>query len=312
MKAVLVVGLMAVAAASAAARQDQLDAAKDLYASAAYEEALSTLVRLSEDGVAAPAVARQVDEYRAFCLYALGRTAEAESMAESIIRREPLAELNSADASPRVEAMFAGVRKRVLPSLIRDQYRKILGLITDKQFAAAEPRLVEVRSLLTMAERIGAWDERLADISVLVDGFLALARANASSAPAVAAVKAAAAPPRPTSVPAESALAVSGTTGEPRTYSVEDADVRPPIPIFQRAPSVPVELLMMLRTSRKPTMLAVTIDEDGTVLKADVRVSAHPSLDDLLVRAAGAWKYKPAIKDGKPVRYEKTVVVDVK
>ena len=122
MKAVLVVGLMAVAAASAEARQDQLDAAKDLYASAAYEEALSTLSRLSEGGVAAPAVARQVDEYRAFCLYALGRTAEAESMAESIIRREPLAELNTADASPRVEAMFAGVRKRVLPSLIRDQY----------------------------------------------------------------------------------------------------------------------------------------------------------------------------------------------
>ena len=186
-------------------------------------------------------------------------------------------------------------------------------MITDKQFAAAEPRLAEVRSLLTTAERIGAWDERLADISVLVDGFLALARANASPAPAVAAVKeAAAAPPPPASVPAESAPAASGTIGEPRTYSVEDADVRPPIPIFQRAPSVPVELLTMLRTSRKPTMLAVTIDEDGTVLKADVRVSAHPSFDDLLVRAAGAWKYKPAIKDGKPVRYEKTVVVDVK
>ena len=59
-------------------------------------------------------------------------------------------------------------------------------------------------------------------------------------------------------------------------------------------------------------MLTVTIDEDGNVLKADVRVSANTSFDALLVRAAGAWKYKPAIKDGKPVRYEKTVVVDVK
>jgi Gram-negative bacterial TonB protein C-terminal len=315
MKAVLVVGLMVVAAANAEARQDQLDAAKDLYASAAYEEALSTLSRLSEGGVSAPAVARQVDEYRAFCLYALGRTAEAESMAESIIRREPLAELNSADASPRVEAMFAGVRKRILPSLIRDQYRKILGLITDKQFAAAEPRLVEVRSLLTTAERIGAWDERLADISVLVDGFLALARANASLVPAVAAVKEATAappPPTPAFVLAEAVPATSGTIGEPRTYSGEDADVRPPIPIFQRSPSVPVELLTFLRTPRKPTVLAVTIDEDGNVLKADVRVSANTSFDALLVRAAGAWKYKPAIKDGKPVRYEKIVVVDVK
>ena len=264
MKAVLVVGLMVVAAASAEARQDQLDAAKDPYASAAYEEALSTLSRLSEGGVAAPAVARQVDEYRAFCLYALGRTAEAELMAGSIIRREPLAELNSADASPRVEAMFAGVRKRILPSLIRDQDRKILGLITDKQFAAAEPRLAEVRSLLTTAERIGAWDERLADISVLVDGFLALARANASPAPAVAAVNETTAAPAPlASIPAESVPEASGTIGEPPTYSVEDADVRPPIPIFQRVPTVPAELLTILRTSRKPMMLAVTIDENG-------------------------------------------------
>ena len=34
------------------------------------------------DGVGAAGVARQTDEYRAFCLYALGRTREAESIAE--------------------------------------------------------------------------------------------------------------------------------------------------------------------------------------------------------------------------------------
>ena len=150
-----------------------------------------------------------------------------------------------------------------------------------------------------MAERIGAWDERLADISVLVDGFLALARANASPVPAVAAVKeATAAPPPPASVPVESAPAASGTIGEPRTYSVEDADVRPPIPIFQRAPSVPLELLTMLRTPRKPMILAVTIDEDGNVLKADVRVSGHPSFDD----SAGSRRARLEVQAGNQGR----------
>ena len=103
MKVIVIVGIMLVTAGGARLNaQDPLSAAKDLYASAAYEDALSTLSRL--DGAVAPGVARQADEYRAFCLYALGRTREAESIAESIIRREPLARLDAADASPRLQS----------------------------------------------------------------------------------------------------------------------------------------------------------------------------------------------------------------
>ena len=81
------------AAAAVDAGQEQLSAAKELYASAAYEDALSVLTRLSE-GDGAPALSRQADEYRAFCLYALGRTGEAEKLAESLIRRDPLIQLD--------------------------------------------------------------------------------------------------------------------------------------------------------------------------------------------------------------------------
>src|ERR1051325_1810591 len=89
-----------VAASQAGLRaQDTLSAAKDLYASAAYEDALSTLMRITEGGTAAPDVARQVDEYRAFCLYALGRTGEAESVAEGMLRKDPLLKLDAADVS---------------------------------------------------------------------------------------------------------------------------------------------------------------------------------------------------------------------
>src|SRR5262249_41054145 len=202
-----------------------------------------------------PEVQRQVDEYRAFCLFALGRQGEAESIAEAIVRRDPLARLDTADASPRLEAMFTTVQKRVLPGLIRDQYRKLRSQIDQKQFAAAEPGLAETRRMLLEAERLGAMDDGLADLGVLIDGFLALAHARpegrTTAAPAAPVPTAAPASPAATPVTAAPAAESPATPGEgtpdvarprkPRVYGVEDADVAPPVAIYQREPSVPVD-----------------------------------------------------------------------
>jgi hypothetical protein len=307
-------------AVSAAAAQDQLDAAKDLYASAAYEEALSALSRLNDNASGAPARTREVDEYRAFCLYALGRTAEAEAVAETLIRREPLAELTAADTSPRLEAMFAAVRKRMLPKLIRDQYRMVRTQLDDKQYAAAEPRLGDLQRLLTAAEGTGAWDEGLADLRVLVDGFLALARANVdkpASAVAPAPTAPAAAPTAaalPADAPASDAppVARAGGASGPPLYSVEDTDVTPPVAIHQRAPGAPNQLRSILRTQRTPMILILTIDDTGIVQRAEVRGSLETSYDELLVREARNWTYTPAMRNGAPVWYVKPVVIEVK
>ena len=98
----------------------------------------------------------------------------------------------------------------------------------------------------------------------------------------------------------------------PRVYGVDDANVTPPVPIYQRPPSLPRELLTILKSLNKPTIMSLTIDETGSVEKAVVRVSTHSSYDVLLIRAAAMWKYRPATRDGVPVRYEKIVVFDVK
>src|SRR5688572_20106743 len=105
MKAAGLAVLVVVLAAAAHADQDPLTAAKDLYSSASYEEALSALTRLAAN--ATPETAGQIDQYRAFSLFALGRTAEAEKVTEALIRRNPLAKLGEGEASPRLEAMFA-------------------------------------------------------------------------------------------------------------------------------------------------------------------------------------------------------------
>jgi hypothetical protein len=70
---------MLAAGVAANAQDDPLSTARDLYVSAAYEEALSELTRVGSSAPTA-AAAREMDAYRAFCLVALGRTAEAETM----------------------------------------------------------------------------------------------------------------------------------------------------------------------------------------------------------------------------------------
>jgi Gram-negative bacterial TonB protein C-terminal len=298
--------------------QDPLNAARDLYASAAYEEALSALAQI--DGSVAPDVARQIDAYRAFCLFALGRTQEADTVAEALIRRQPLAILDTADTSPRLERMFIDVRKRVLPSLIRTRFRSARAEIDRKNFDDAEPPLTEARLLIAEAERLGVNDDGLGDLSVLVDGFLQLIRssaaprsappAEAANPPAVntAAVNTAAATPaasQPAAQPARSAAAAAAAP----VYTSGDDGVSPPVTIDQRVPAMDQQLQTIARATKKTGMFDIVIDESGRVVETTVRRSLNATFDSLLARTATRWRYQPARKDGVPVKFVKTIVL---
>jgi tetratricopeptide (TPR) repeat protein len=304
MQAIVIAGFMFAAAAPGA--QNTLGAARELYASAAYEDALSALEGLDRND--APDHGRQVDEYRAFCLYALGRTDEAERVAESLIRKDPLIQLNEDEASPRIAAMFTGVRKRLLPGLIREEFRIAKAALGEKKTAEAEPHFLQARQLLAEAEKIELWDDTLADLRVLVDGFLDLSRSRATRPqPEIASTRgientaapAAVAPADPT----PPAIA-------PRIYTAADAQVTPPVVVRQVMPSIPLELVRIVN-AREPKrgLLDVVIDERGAVAQAVMRDSVHPMYDEIMVNAAGAWKYRPAMKDGVPVAYVKTIVI---
>jgi hypothetical protein len=298
--ATLVIGIVLAAAGAGLEGQDLLSAARDLYASAAYEDALSTLSGI--DSGATASEMRQADEYRAFCLYALGRTREAELIAESMVRKEPLARLGG-DASPRLETMFADVRRRLLPSLIRDRFRIARSAIDQKSFGAAEAPLTEARLMIVEAEKLGVTDGGLMDLSVLVDGFLQLIHA----APA--------APSRAVSTPAQSdsgpisAVRPPQTGSGPRIYSVADADVSPPIALEQRIPAMTTEMQLITKVLRTSGLLDIVIDETGRVVNATIRQSLNTSFDALIVQSARRWKYRPAMKDGRPVRYVKALVL---
>ena len=68
---------------------------------------------------------------KAQALAALGRTAEAQTVAETLLVKDPLLQLDANEASPRIAAMFTEVRKRVLPRVIRSQWlRRVSHLPT--------------------------------------------------------------------------------------------------------------------------------------------------------------------------------------
>jgi TonB family protein len=296
MKVLAMIVVLMGTASLVAAQDDPLRTARDLYASAAYVEALAELARV-ESADSTPAMSRDTDAYRTFCLVALGRAAEAQAAAESLVRKDPTLSIDEfPDASPRIAAMFASVQRRVLPQVIKDEYRAARTLAVEKA-PEAESRLRYVRELLDAAEHVGVSDETLADVRLVVDGFLELARA-AEPRKAAGEATAAAAAPEPLSPP--TAVVASST----------DAGVVAPIAVFQPQPNVPPAVLNLVRQLHGTSKIDVLINEDGAVEEVTVKQAVSPAYDRLIVAAARRWKYKPALKDGVPVKFVSTVVIN--
>jgi TonB family protein len=209
------------------------------------------------------------------------------------------------DVSPRIVALFASVRARVLPQMIRDEYRTARALATEKA-PEAESRLKHLNEMLGEAQKIGAWDETLADLRMLVDGFLDLSRASTpeaasppfAPAPAVAAV-------------GEAAQASIPPPAAPVTATEGDAGVVAPVAMFQPAPQVPRLLLDLVRRLHRTATFDVVIDERGLVEDVVVRQSMNAAYDALVIATARTWKYRPATKEGVPVKFVKTVAINV-
>src|SRR5258706_13075546 len=80
--------------------QDSLSAARDLYASAAYEDALAVLSRLNPAALR-PDDGRSAEPYRALCLPPPGKTAEARPALEQAGSCQRLARPSPRSGPPR-------------------------------------------------------------------------------------------------------------------------------------------------------------------------------------------------------------------
>src|SRR5512134_1029615 len=140
---VLLAGCLAAPAfAQGTGAADPLDAARELYASARYDEALAVLNEIRS------ADRRAVEQYRALCLLALGRTPEAEAAIAALITADPTYQPSEAETSPRVRTAFTDVRQRVLPDIAMARYAAAKATYDRKEWKAAEAQFRDVLTLL--------------------------------------------------------------------------------------------------------------------------------------------------------------------
>lgn len=270
---------------------DSIEAARELYASARYDEALVVLNGLSSSEGNEPAERKLVEQYRSLCLLALGRAEEAEAAIAIVVQVDPFYQPSEAEASPRVRSTFADVRQRLLPDLARARYADAKAAYDRQAFAEASARFREVVTLLDDPQMHG----RLTDLRTLAAGFVELATAAATPPPAP---KEEAEPEPRTEVPKGPA--------QPRIYTSADDDVQQPAIIRQEVPSVPASIIGM---ARDKGVLDLVIDEQGRVSSIVLRARVHPVYDSLLIKAAKDWKYEPARLNGKPVKFRKLLQI---
>jgi tetratricopeptide (TPR) repeat protein len=100
--------------------QSSLQAVKDLYASAAYEDALSAVGKFDAASEPNP----EAEQYRIFCLVALGRMDEADQAVEKLLKSSPEYRPDAGQASPRIQTLFSQVRRRIGPTLVKKYYQE--------------------------------------------------------------------------------------------------------------------------------------------------------------------------------------------
>ena len=272
-----------------AAGRDIVGTARDLYASARYDEALAVL----NDSSVAVTDRKSIEQYRSLCLLALGRGTEAESAIAAVVTADPSYQPGEAEASPRVRAAFSDVRKRLLPELAGARYLEAKATYDRKDYPAAVQQFKALLALLDDPDMGG----RLADLRTLASGFSDLAAAAATPPPA----------PKPEPVAPPPAPPVPQADPN-RIYTMLDADVLMPKVVRQDMPAL---LQSMKAQARDRGIIEVVIDEQGRVTFAAVRTSIHPMYDASLIAAAREWRYQPAMFGGKPVKYRKMIQINV-
>jgi TonB family protein len=292
--------------AGAAGAQDSLATAKQLYASAAYDEALAMLDRLKSGGASDPAATSLIEQYRAFCLLAVGRQPDAERAMESLVAGDPSFRPDDA-VSPRLQSVFRDVRKRTLPGVIRQRYANAKASFDEKAYETAADQFDAVLKLIE-APDVVASDPALADLRTVAVGFRDLARAAAASAASAAAAASSAAPG--SSLPNPAAPAAPEPRPVRAVYAVDDPGITAPVAITQNLPPWPQGIPKATVRGRR-AVLDITINEAGNVESVVVRESIVDWYDEALVKEAKGWSYKPASKEGTPVRYRKLMQVVV-
>jgi hypothetical protein len=281
--------------AESALAQDTLSTVRDLYTSAAYEDALAVLNRIEPIVQASDRLA--VHQYRAFCLVALRRTTEADQAIEAVLFEEPSYSPAVSDASPRILSAFESGRQRVLPAIMQRKYAHAKARFDRQEFAAALTEFDQVLKVLNspyVAE--AASRPPLSDLRALATGFRDLSARAAPPPP----------PPVPAQAPVQAPPSAPAFTAV-RVYNAGEPRVLPPVIIRQDMPPLPAGIVITGQG-----VIEVIINEAGFVESAVIRTGIDPRYDRLVVAATRNWRYQPAMVGTTPVKFRKMIGVKSK
>lgn len=265
---------------AAAQAQETFQQVKALYASAAYEDALSMISRLQ-----AANHRPEYEQYRVFCLVALGRTIEAEQAIAAVVAEDPTFVPDPAEASPRIRDLFVRTRRALVPDIAQRLYQDARASFDRKEIAAASGQFASVVQLIDSTAIAPDDEPMLSELRLLAAGFLDLTRAAARGDAPAAAEPAAPKPKAPVQVTA-------------------------PVPLKQELPAWTPPDPASRREFRGA--VRVFISESGAVTGAELTPGVHPLYDRVLLQTARSWHYQPALRNGVPVPSEKIIEVVLK
>ena len=276
----LTLGLLLASLAMPAFAEDLLEEAKTQYAAAAYEDALSTLTRASES------VPNKIEleQYRAFCLIALGRTDDAERAIAALVGADPRYVPSESVASPKVLSMVSDMRRKELPAVARRLLGEGRAAFKQQELAVAREKLTLLLELLDDPALKNRPESE--DLRVIAEGFVALA---AAPAPAPAA-------------PAPTAASSAVPALPPSETLVEPVAVRQYVPAW-----VPPNSVAASREYQGAVRVRIGID--GRVKSASIEKPTFPSYDAGLLLATREWLFKPATRNGAPIESERVIPI---
>ena len=298
LKIVLTCVVLLLAGAARVYAQAPLDVARDLYATADYEKALTLLDDLISREMGPKR--QEAELYRALCFLALGKRDDADRAVETIVQRDPLYRAPE-DIAPRMRTAFGDAKKRLLPTIIQQHYNAAKAAFDAKDFGTAGEGFQRVLDAINDPDmKHAASQSPLVDLKTLASGFRDLSVQATPPPPPVAAILAT--PPPVPQVQAQS-QAVSAS----RIYTSLDSGVIPPVAIMQEFPKYP---------GRVPTggilgAVEIVIDQTGSVESASMQTPVLSGYDAMVVQAARAWRYQPARVNGQPVKFRKSIRITV-
>jgi hypothetical protein len=201
---------------------------------------------------------------RAVWLLRSGRRDDAQLVVDAIVLANPLFEPASNVATPPLMAAVQTSRQMVLPPMARRDLEKAREWMRDGDYEAAQSEASRLARMLAVLDDSSESRELRADVQQVMAS-ASLARASE----------------------------------EQRVYSNDDVDVTPPTAIGRQ---LPAELPEGIARPSVGT-LELVIGKEGEVESVRLHTPMNRYHERMIVSAAKAWRYKPALRNGKPVRF---------